>query len=519
MTGVTTTPLLQMPLRPAGPVGYAWLQDRLGLPPMLLTPAARVSNVSAIQELREGVILVPARLAPGPTLLEHVLFALKHEGINLFLLANALPEIPAQELVDGIARTPNGAYIRKACFLWERFTGNGLNLPEGLSINAGYTQMFEAEQYITGTSRRSPKWRIDFNGLGDLSFCPVVRLTPDIKKLLAEDILSRARDFATSTSEAMLDRALSWAYLSETEGSFAIEGEVPSQSKAAMFANLLKHAGEPKALTEAYLVELQNSTITNPHDMAMEFRQEQNRLHGAGRGAAGVTYVPPEHELCYELMDHLMVIANKPPQGLDPLVHAAVVSFSFVFIHPFMDGNGRLSRFLVHHCLGQSKQLPKGFLLPISIAMKRNEQTYLDALTSFSRPARSLCEVTWLGGEDYLYDWDARAASAFRFMDVTSCVEFTLRMAKDALEHDLLHEAQYLADYDAVHRSINDRFDLRGSDLATLIVSAFEQNGALSNNRRKQYNHRVQPEAMDAIEAEVKKRIEGRGDTSETRVG
>ncbi|KQV46887.1 hypothetical protein ASC95_25545 [Pelomonas sp. Root1217] len=104
-------------------------------------------------------------------------------------------------------------------------------------------------------------------------------------------------------------------------------------------------------------------------------------------------------------------------------------------------------------------------------------------------------------------------------MDVTPCVEFTLRMAKDALEHDLLHEAQYLADYDAVHRSINDRFDLRGSDLATLIVSAFEQNGALSSNRRKQYTHRVQPEAMDAIEAEVKKRIEARGDTSETRAG
>jgi len=35
------------------------------------------------------------------------------------------------------------------------------------------------------------------------------------------------------------------------------------------------------------------------------------------------------------------------------LVRAAVVSFAFVFIHPFMNGNGRLSRFLIHHCLGQ----------------------------------------------------------------------------------------------------------------------------------------------------------------------
>jgi Fic family protein len=39
---------------------------------------------------------------------------------------------------------------------------------------------------------------------------------------------------------------------------------------------------------------------------------------------------------------------------------------SIVFIHPFMGGNGRLSRFLIQHCLGQSGRLPPQFLLPIS---------------------------------------------------------------------------------------------------------------------------------------------------------
>ena len=68
----------------------------------------------------------------------------------------------------------------------------------------------------------------------------------------------------------------------------------------------------------------------------------------AALGAAGVSYVPPWPDLAVELMAGLMRLANHRPASLDVLVHAAVVSFAFVFIHPFMDGNGRLSRYLIH---------------------------------------------------------------------------------------------------------------------------------------------------------------------------
>lgn len=499
-----------------GLVAYAWVQEQLRLPPLLLTPPARASNVPTLQQLPEGVTLVPARMVPAPTLLEHLLFALKHEGVNLLLLARGLPQIAAEELQQVFARTPNGVFIRKACYLWERFTGAELVQPPGVSITAGYAPMFEPDRYAVGASRRNPKWRIDFNGLGDLGLCPVVRLTDGLKTLIAADVLGQAREFAGRAQASMLERALSWAYLSETEGSFAIEDEVPTASKAAAFSNLLKHTDEPKALSEAYLVELQNSCLTHRLDLAVQYRHEQNRLQGPGRGAIGVSYVPPEPELCHELMQHLLALANSPARACDPLVHAAVVSFSFVFIHPFMDGNGRLSRFLLHHCLGQSGRLPQGFLLPISVAMKRNEAQYLDALRSFSRPARELCQVTWLNGADFSYEWAPEAAAAFRYMDLTRCVEFTLQMAREALTHDLLHEAQFLADFDAVQHHIDDRFDLRSSDLATLILSAFDQGGSLSRHRRQQFAARVPPEALAAIEAEVKQCLEARRPASAT---
>jgi hypothetical protein len=90
----------------------------------------------------------------------------------------------------------------------------------------------------------------------------------------------------------MMDHALSWAYLHETDSSFAIEKEAPSEDKARQFVELLKQAHEPRELSEDYLVELQNVTITNPFDKAASFRYEQNWLSGPGRGASSVTYLP-----------------------------------------------------------------------------------------------------------------------------------------------------------------------------------------------------------------------------------
>jgi Fic family protein len=37
--------------------------------------------------------------------------------------------------------------------------------------------------------------------------------------------------------------------------------------------------------------------------------------------------------------------------GFDAVLAAAMVAFGFVFMHPFVDGNGRIHRYLTHHVL------------------------------------------------------------------------------------------------------------------------------------------------------------------------
>ena len=141
--------------------------------------------------------------------------------------------------------------------------------------------------------------------------------------------------------------------------------------------------------------------------------------------------------------------------------------------------------------------------------MKRHEAQYLHALTTFSKPARELCQVTWGGDEHYTYEWAPEADTWFRYMDLTEAATFTLAMAEASLDTHMRQEVEFLGLFDRVKRFIDERHDLRGSDLANLIVTVFQNGGTLSNNRRKRYAERVQAHVLDAIEAAVSRAMQG----------
>ncbi|MFJ2692384.1 Fic family protein [Pseudomonas sp. NPDC087336] len=477
--------------------GYACLQDTLQLSAFPLRQPARVQPVTRLKRI-DNTLAVPPGIAPvSDDLLGHVLFALKHEGINLTILAQALPQISPQALESELQKAPNGIYIRKACFLYEAFTGEGL--AQHSPVKGSFIPLFDPKQYLTMPGERNSRWRVEFNGLGTLAYCATVERTPQITALLEHDILARAQQFIQNLPAGMMDRAINWAYLNETRDSFAIEKESPSEDKSRRFIQLLKQAHERIPLSEDYLVNLQNATISNPYDMAAAFRHEQNHLANGLQGAAGVTYVPPEPDLCRELMNELMALGNEATKHIDPLVAAGVISFGFVFLHPFMDGNGRLSRFLIHQTLCRAGALENGFLLPVSVAMKREERLYLEALQEFSRPAREFWDVRWIDQGNLSFNFTGHSA-IYRFWDATPGVRFTLEMAKRALEVELREKTIFLENYDKIVKAVDERYDVRGSDLSNLVMMCLAQNGTVSKHRRKQFKYSVQEEVFDYIE-------------------
>jgi Fic family protein len=481
-------------------IGYEWLRQTFNLTAFEVSPPARIRPVARIS-LQDGILAVPAQAAPDKdNALEHILFALKHEGTHLQILSQALSRVTASELGAAVKANPNGRYLRVAASLWEAFTHQ--QLPDPPELSGAYVDVFPPDRYVTGASRRDPRWRVNFNGLGSLHYCATVRLTSEIERGMALDIPGYARKFMGSLSAPTLERALTWAYLHETENSFAIEREKPSENKAQAFARLLRLAHDGRPLSEDYLCELQSSAVSNPFDKAVSFRQEQNWLSNALHGAAGISYVPPPPALLHELMPEWLAFANAAPRQIDPIIAASVASFGFVFLHPFMDGNGRISRFVFHQALCASGKLASGHLLPVSAAMKRHEQDYLAVLQAYSKPARATVHVTWIDEGQYAFDFKENEA-IYRYWDATACVEFGFRMAESALEVELKREAEFLQRYDDIVKKINEQADVRASDLSILVISCLESKGVLSRNKRRKYALSVPEATLDFIERTV----------------
>ncbi len=481
------------------PVGYQFLVDALHLGVPSLERPAKVSAVLRVQSTAEGV-LVPAHVAPATEApIDHLLFALKHEGTHLSVIAAALRKIEPEQLLMSLRQTPSGGYIRKACYLFERLTGREL---PGVSGQGVPVPLFDPDRYLVGGEPvRDSKWRVDFNGLGTWDMCPTVRRTAQIEAGLRNGVLSRAKSIFENVAPEMVDRALDWAYLNETKGSFAIERETPPADKAQAFVHLLKQAWSNQGMDEERLAALQSVTMSNPLLRAAKYRTEQNHLQAGTPGVPGVRYIPPPPDMVPGLMNGVLAIANGK-DAMHPLVRASLASFGFVYAHPFMDGNGRLSRFLMHYVLAQSGELPDRGVLPISAAMKRSEDQYLHALESFSKPSRELWDVRWIDGSKFDYTFQGDKA-IYPYWDATEQTEFIFAMAEQSLQKDLLDEVDFLQKFDAVYRRLDRELDLQGGDLANLIRFCQQNNGSISNRRRKQYALTVPEDAFALIESEV----------------
>ena len=90
-------------------------------------------------------------------------------------------------------------------------------------------------------------------------------------------------------------------------------------------------------------------------------------------------YEGPDASAVNELSRELVSYLNSPPADAHPLVVAAMSHLNLVVIHPFSDGNGRMSRILQTLVLVRSGILAREFC-SIEEYLGRNRQSYYDVL-------------------------------------------------------------------------------------------------------------------------------------------
>lgn len=111
-----------------------------------------------------------------------------------------------------------------------------------------------------------------------------------------------------------------------------------------------------------------------------EFRREQNWIGGRLDSPIDARFIPPPADEVAGLIDDLMTFVNR--DDLPGIAHAAIAHAQFETIHPFLDGNGRVGRCLIHVILRRRGIAPR-FVPPVSVALASRPDTYVAGLVDF----------------------------------------------------------------------------------------------------------------------------------------
>ena len=109
-------------------------------------------------------------------------------------------------------------------------------------------------------------------------------------------------------------------------------------------------------------------------------REVQNWLGGRLDSPLDSEFVPPPEDQVMGLLEDLVVFIER--DDIPPVAQAAIAHAQFETIHPFIDGNGRVGRCLIHVVLRRTGVAPR-FVPPVSIVMAARPTSYVGGLVGF----------------------------------------------------------------------------------------------------------------------------------------
>jgi hypothetical protein len=432
---------IDMP-EPARLAGYSALIDhfdlQLPIPPYLAAIGARRFPASS-----DNWRLLPGRTASPGTMVGHLDFALKHEGINLLVLKSLFQVAEKSDLEEWIRSEPSGANARRIWFLFEWLTNNTLDAESTTRLRA-VPAIDRAKQFGLEGGNRSARHSVVDNLPGTREFCPLVRRTPKLDAFEAREFDKRAREVVGKTHPDVVSRAAAFLLLSDSKSSFFIESEKPTAKLVTRWAQAIAEAGARK-LTVTELERLQKIVIADARFVKLGLRKEGGFIGDRDRR----TQEPlPEHisarwDDLDSLIHGLVAYSERAKVNkVDPVTTAAALAFGFVFIHPFEDGNGRIHRWLFHHVLCAAGYNPPGVVFPISATIYSRIDEYRRVLESYSKPL--LHFIDWRPTPDGDVEVLNQTADYYRYFDATRHAEFLYECVQQTVEHDLPDEVAYL---------------------------------------------------------------------------
>lgn len=440
--------------------------------------------------------------APDDNLLGHLTFALKYEGIDLLLLNRLFQKVGADLILEAVIQEPSSQYGRRIWFLYEWLIGQPLDIPD-LTQNNYVDLVDEQLQYASQHDvQRSQRHRIRNNLAGVKSFCPMIRRTEKLDYYIDQQFPLQIRSILNKIHPDVMARTSAFLLLKDSKASYAIEGEQPATSRLQRWGHIIREAGN-LPISQKELTRLQEIVIENTRFTKTGYRQQEGFIgeHDRRTGTPLPEHISARWQNLESLMDGFVKTAEKLEQDekFDGVLATAIIAFGFVFIHPFVDGNGRLHRYLFHHVLLRKNYVPYGMIFPVSAIILEQLDEYRTTLESFSRPRLPL--IDWTPSIDNNVEVKNETADLYRYFDATKQTEFLYACIKKTIEVTIPEEVDYLEKHDQFKAFINDFIPMPDRTLSLLIRFLDQGNGKLSARAKSQEFSPLTPTEIDNIEA------------------
>ncbi|MCK5854169.1 MAG: Fic family protein, partial [Sulfurovaceae bacterium] len=312
-----------------------------------------------------------------------------------------------------------------------------------------------------------------------------------------------SKNILTKYPDRLVKRALSYLYTKETKSSFEIEQIKPSSSRVEKFIALLKEAQKDDFCTKEKLLLLQNR-IVDARFKDTDYRATQNYVgESITYTQEKIHYISPKPDVLDELMDGLITAHQKIKDNPNlAVLHATIIAYGFVYLHPFEDGNGRIHRFLLHNILAHEGFTPKNMIFPLSAVMLKNPNEYEVSLEYFSSKLLSLIDYDLddNGKMEVLND----TALWYRTIDMTQQVEALYGFIEKTINEELEQELEFIVRYDTSKRAIQSIVDMPDREIDLFIRFVMQNGGKLSTTKRKKYFEFLSEEEVVLMEKSVR---------------
>lgn len=461
--------------------GYGALIDFYSLDVPIPYCLVLISHKHKKYQTEEWLVLTPRHM-PEDTLAGHLVLALKYEGIDLGTLKALFKKAGAKTIADIVKAEPSGQYSRKIWFLYEWLLGEQLMIPD---ITAGnYVDIVDEAIQFAGSSEISKRHHVRNNLPGVPGFCPMIRKTIKLQDLINQNFSEKIEKALGGIHADVMARTAAFLLLKDSRASYAIEGEKPPQNRAQRWGRAIGQAGQ-KAITKEELIRLQQIVIDNPRFLKMGFREQEGFVGEYDRKEG--TPIPDHISAKWKNIDLLikgLIDTNEKLEhtSYDAVLTAAAIAFGFVFIHPFVDGNGRIHRYLIHHVLLSKNYVPKAIIFPVSAVILERLDEYRQVLESFSMPRLEL--IDWKTTRDNNVEILNETIDLYRYFDATKQAEFLYSCVEQTVLDTIPKEVAYLKKYDLMKFFLDDHFDMPDK-MVSLLIRFLEQGNAVLSERVK----------------------------------